>query len=142
MTSGASKPTKISKDDILGNFPTGQLRLLKKRLTPLQSAGMKIVFGISIFAFLALIPIMVMWFSDKPSTPDIDLSSITDTQTLANATKTIELYKTANEVAADQPQKWFDNLFVKILYPLSTLVLGYVFGAKTASETNNQPGNQ
>lgn len=43
-------------------------------------------------------------------------------------------------MAAEEPQKWFDSVVMKILYPLFTLILGYIFGARSQGNESEMAG--
>jgi len=123
----SSQPTTVSGVDILNQEAPKAISV--QPLTALQRAGLVIALGVGIFSFLALIPIMGVWVTHVPPPPSIAIDSSNDPQVITDTVKTFETYKMAAEIAAEQPLKWFDGLFTKILYPLLTLVLGYIFGA-------------
>lgn len=46
----------------------------------------------------------------------------------------LENYKAAADIAFEGPAKLFDLVITKIFYPLFTLILGYIFGARSAGK--------
>src|SRR5215213_238115 len=120
--------TTTSGDDILNELTPSQ-EVSIQPLTALQRAGLRVLLGLCIFSLVALIPIMFVWITHVPLRPNIAIDSSTNPQVITDTLKIFETYKMASDIAAEQPLKWFDGLFVKILYPLVTLVLGYIFGA-------------
>jgi hypothetical protein len=124
-------PKEVKESDILDALK-GEVETSKGTYT--QSSGMRIILAVGIFSFISLGIVTWMWFANKPVSPDLSALSLNSTQGIADAAKILDVYKLANEIVTEQPQKWFDNLFVKILYPLTTLLLGYFFGAKVTEE--------
>lgn len=112
----------IQGTEILGQTP-GSVSI--QPLTSLQRAGLWLAIGVGIFSLVALVLIMVPWMTHLPPMPDMAV----DAQVLEN-------YRTATALAAEEPQQWFDSVLVKILYPLFTLILGYIFGARSQGNEN------
>ena len=100
-----------------------------EELPALKKAGMKIVLGIGLFAAAALIPLIWTWIAHTPAAIVVPAAGSIGSQTASQTAQAVEMYRLASQAAAQQPLAWFEALFVKLLYPLLTLVLGYVFGA-------------
>jgi len=117
-------PATVSGQSILDQLPGD----VPEQLPPLKRAGMQIVLGIALFAAVALVPLLWAWMAHVPPRPVMSprvIASLTASETA----QVIGTYREASAVAAQQPLAWFEALFTKMLYPLLTLVLGYVFGA-------------
>lgn len=135
-------PTSITGNEILNqNAPAnvlGQNPVSVQPLTELQRSGLRVLLFLGVFSIFALFGIMAAWYSHVPVTPTISIDSTTNPQIISDTLKTFETFKSASDIAAEQPKQWFDLLFVKMLYPLVTLVLGYIFGAQTKSSETTQ----
>lgn len=132
----ASQSPVVTGSDILAGYTPSDVEI--QRLAPIQRAGLWIAAGVGLFSILALIPIMGVWWAHVPPMPPIAIDSSANPQAITDTVKVFETYKVATEMAAEQPLKWFDGLFIKILYPLLTLVLGYIFGATRQGSENNE----
>jgi hypothetical protein len=133
----SSQPPVTSGEDILKEFtPSKEVSL--QSLTALQHAGLSVLLGLGIFSLVAFFLIIIVWIWHVPSTPTIVINSATNPQVISDTVKTFDTYKIASDIAAEQPFKWFDGLFTKLLYPLVTLVLGYIFGATQQNTANGQ----
>ncbi len=84
----------------------------------------------------ALITIVIVgrwiWMSWCYSCPS--LSSLTPEQ----ASTAISNYKAVQEQAVQSAKDMFDAVVVKVLLPVFTSILGYIFGARAASEGRNE----
>lgn len=119
----------VSGDAIVQGF--GDLDLRMERLTALQQAGMKILLWVGVVSSLVLLGLVFQWISHSPRVPTLSVNS-TDSQQMANAKAALENYKTASDLAWEGPARLFDVVILKVLYPLITLVLGYIFGTRVA----------
>jgi len=62
----------------------------------------------------------------------------TDTVILSNTITLLEQYKTASDIARDAPERFFDQIVAKVLFPALTAVIGYIFGSRSSG--NNSEG--
>jgi len=122
-------PTTIKGSEIVGQY--GEEAVDIKLLTPLQKAGLRILLGVGIVSVFVILGLGWQWISQSPKFPTLPTSA-TDTQQITNAKSLLENYKMAGELALSGPKDLFDMIILKVLYPLFTLVLGYVFGTRKA----------
>ena len=119
MSDGDPKP-KISSDQVLGDAPGS----VKPREPSLPTRGMKLLFGIGLLATLATILIVVKWMAIAPVAPSL--------QGVADIGAAIKNYKDLSDLALDGAIRMFDTVVVKVLLPVFTTILGYVFGSRNA----------
>lgn len=138
----ATQPTpEITGDEILGEYAPLDNDVSLSGITGLQRLGGRILFAIFIISVLAVIVIMIPWLINIPKVPTIPVIQGQGADTaIANTQKMLDFYKLANEIAAEQPLEWFKVFVAGLLYPLATLVLGYIFGTNNSSNNNNNPG--
>jgi hypothetical protein len=122
-------PTTINGSEIVGQY--GEQAVDIKLLTPLQKAGLRILLGVAIVSVFVIIGLGLQWISQAPKFPNLPISAA-DTQQIANTKMLLENYKAAGELALSGPKELLDMIVLKMLYPLFTLVLGYVFGTRRA----------
>ncbi len=103
--------------------------VLAERLTALQRAGMRIALGVGIVGTIVILALGVQWWLRSPQMPSLPV----DSQQVESTKAILENYKTASDMALEGPAKIFDMVIVKILYPLFTLILGYIFGSRIIS---------
>ncbi len=120
---------RVTGSDIMEKY--GGQSVIVEPLTALQKAGMRILLGVGIVSVLAIAVLTVQWISQTPKFPTLPANPA-DAQEIANTTTLLEIYKTASQLALSGPKDLFDMIILKVLYPLFTLVLGYVFGTRTA----------
>jgi hypothetical protein len=114
------------------------------RLAPLQEAGVRFALGVGVLAFLVLLVLGVQWLLHSPVNPTLPSppAKAEDMPQYISSTKAmLDNYKILSDQAWDGPSKLFDVVIVKILYPLFTLILGYVFGAKVESARAAREGD-
>jgi hypothetical protein len=100
-----------------------------KGLTALQRAGVNLTIGVGLVASIVIFVLVSYWTRTSPDLPALptDISNLDDAK-LNTWKLLLENYKTAYAVALDGPLQIFDQVIVKVLLPLFTLLLGYVFG--------------
>src|SRR5712692_10304946 len=116
-------PPVITGASILATHAPGAVSV--PPLTSLQRAGLWLALGVGVFSIVALYVIMSVWANNVPKLPPIAIDSSKNAQVITDTAKTFETYQLASQIAAEQPLKWFDGLFTKMLYPLFALILGY-----------------
>ena len=95
---------------------------------------MQLALGVGIISVIVLGCIMGAWIIAL-----LRISQLPDLRVAVDA-KILENYKTAYAMAAEEPLKWFDGVVAKILLPLFTLILGYIFGERTrGNESEGRP---
>jgi hypothetical protein len=121
----------ITGDEILATNSADQFTV--QNVTGLQRAGLLVALSIGIFSTFAIIWILWVWSATVPPPPALVVNSANAPTAISDTVQTLANYRVAAEVAAEKPLQWFDVLFTKMIYPLLTLVLGYIF----ASRENN-----
>jgi hypothetical protein len=114
------------------------------RLAPLQEAGVRFALGVGIVAFAVLMVLGLQWLTHAPVPPTMPTppAKAEDMPQYISGTKAmLDNYKILSDQAWDGPSKMFDMVVAKILYPLFTLILGYVFGAKVESARAAREGD-
>ncbi len=90
-------------------------------LTPEQRAGMGILVGVAVLAVIAFAFIGISWVVGTPRPPVLPDDPQRAQVLIAN-------YKTLADAAHESTLKLFDATVAKVLLPVFTLILGYVFG--------------
>jgi len=100
-----------------------------------QKAGMKLAKWVG--ALGALVTIVIVgrwiWMSWCVTCPTISATTTPD-----QATVIINNYKALQTAALESAKEMFDTVVVKALLPVFTSILGYIFGARAASEGQGQ----
>jgi len=125
----------ISGSDILAEQ---QVDVKMERLTPLQQAGMRLAIGVGAVTFLVMVGLWTHWMWHTPTVPSLVIDSTNGQAVITDTKLLMDNYKIAAELAMDGPSRMFDQMVVKMLYPLFTLILGYVFGANNASTSTQE----
>lgn len=135
MTPLPSGATEVIEEDIIGSL--GKTPVELSPLTGVQQAGVWIAAGIGAAGVFVLVVILWQWSNHVPPVPTIAINSAVNSQAITDTLKTFEYYKLATEIAAQQPLSLADSLLAKIIVPLFTLVLGYIFGAQQTKESKD-----
>ena len=122
----------VTGSDIIEKY--GEQSVSVESLTALQQAGIKIAVGVGIVSVLVIIGLGLQWSLQAPEMPILPHNP-TDQQ-ITSFKNILDYYKTASELALSGPKELFDIIIVKILYPLFTLILGYVFGTRAKDIDN------
>jgi len=122
-----SKEPEITADQILSSI--GDSKEKSVDLTPIQRAGMNLIYWVGLVIVLVIIALCVDWFINAPHLPPLS-----GMQQSNNATIAIDTYKQLVDLAYIRFSNIFDLVVVKVLLPVFTTILGYIFG--TRSEKN------
>ncbi|HWF09119.1 MAG TPA: hypothetical protein VG297_11690 [Bryobacteraceae bacterium] len=97
--------------------------------TFLQRTGLTLAAYVGALAGIVVIALVAKWMFYAPALPTIP--SDTDPA----ATKIIlENYKTLQQATLEPFTSLFDSIVVKVLLPVFTSILGYIFGTRTQGE--------
>ena len=80
--------------------------------------------GVGAVALIVILFVGFDWVHGTVSPPALPIRS-------DEAKLVIENYKALNDVAHDGPTKLFDMMIVKVLFPLFTSIVGYIFGSQS-----------
>jgi hypothetical protein len=124
----SSNPTVKTGDDILKDFKLGEKSLIEEKLTAIQQAGMRILLFVGVVATLVVVGIGWQYFSQAPKMPTVDPNK--------DISAIINNYEKLSGHLLSNTKELFDMTVGKVLYPLVTLILGYIFGKRSAE---NEP---
>lgn len=124
----ASSPETIRPDEILqSSGASGTVELG----TYTQRAGMKLAKWVGVLGSAVTLIILAKWIW---MTWCVNCTNIAPTASTEQADMLVKNYKALQEQAFDSASKMFDAIVVKVLLPVFTSILGYIFGARHASE--------
>jgi len=98
-----------------------------------QRAGLKLAAGVGALAIVVTLLIVYKWMSMAPLSPDIGLTLTKD-----QISALIDANKALHEHALDSASKLFDAIIAKVLLPVFTSILGYIFGARSTEGQASQ----
>jgi len=101
--------------------------ITSERLSAIQHAGMNILLFVGIVGAAVILGLGLQYFFKAPKAPTVDPTK--EVGILINN------YKELSGLVLSNTKELFDMIVMKVLYPLTTLVLGYVFGKRTAETT-------
>ena len=108
----------VSSKEVLGEFGG--------RIEPsLPARGMKLMLGVGLLAAVVTLLIVGQWMMTAPGPPNL--------QGVSDAAGAIKNYSDLSNVVVEAAVKMFDTVVGKVLLPVFTAILGYVFGSKTAA---------
>jgi hypothetical protein len=97
--------------------------------TFLQRTGLVLATAVGALASLVILALLGRWIFYAPSAPVIPAG--TDPAT----TKIIlDNFKSLQQIALEPFTALFDSIVVKVLLPVFTSILGYIFGSRTAEK--------
>jgi hypothetical protein len=117
----------IASDEVLASVTSTDARAnleAIKPLEPLQQVGIWLAIAVGVVIIAVSIPILICWLTGAPTMPD--LHNLTTEQ----ATIVIGNYKSLSSIWNENAKSMFEEIVVKALLPIFTLVLGYLFGAR------------
>ena len=132
-------PPLVSGNDILDQF--GKLTSPIKKLTGLQTVGYNLAIIIIILIALILFALGIQWWTHTANSPTLLAIDVNNADKIIAANNaTLQQYKTINDIAREGPLAVLDTIVVKMLFPLLTGVIGYIFGAKNTANEGNADG--
>lgn len=96
-----------------------------------QRAGMKLAKWVGVLGSAVTLIILAKWIW---MTWCVNCTNIPSTASTEQADMLVKNYKALQEQAFDSASKMFDAIVGKVLLPVFTSILGYIFGARHASE--------
>lgn len=98
-----------------------------------QRAGMRLAACVGSVGLVIIIIILVKWWCLIPTAPDLS-RNLTPEQIEA----LLKNYKILTDQSQQLAIQMIETLIVKVILPLFTGILGYIFGAQMASENTNK----
>jgi hypothetical protein len=119
-----STPVTITAADILNQSGAGaENSVTAVPLSATQKAGMQLATGVGIFAFVVTVAIGAAWWHLSPGAPTLPPQP-------ADAQTYLQNYSQLVKIAHDSVAGAFDPVVVKVLLPVFTSILGYIFGTQ------------
>jgi hypothetical protein len=118
------EPELISSDEVLRE--AGAERPVTEG-TFLQKTGLQLATGIGAVATVVTVALVIKWIIYAPTIPTIPIDMDREKARVA-----IENYKQLQSVVLEPFTILFDSVVVKVLLPVFTSVLGYIFGSQSA----------
>jgi hypothetical protein len=100
-----------------------------------QRAGMRLAAGVGSLGALVTLIIVVRWIWLSSGIPN---PTISPSLTPENVDALLKNYKALHDQAFQSASQMFDTVVVKALLPVFTSILGYIFGARSTSDSNQQ----
>jgi hypothetical protein len=98
--------------------------------TYLQRTGLLLAAGVGALGGAIMLALVGKWFWYAPAIPVIPPSADP-----ATVKAILENYKTLQQTALEPFTTLFDSIVVKVLLPIFTSILGYIYGSRTNRET-------
>jgi len=102
-----------------------------KEGTYLQRTGLRLALCVGALASFVIVALVIKWICVAPAIPAILPG--TDPGT---AKAIVENYKSIQQVALEPYTTLFDSVVVKVLLPVFTSILGYIFGSQRNSRND------
>jgi hypothetical protein len=115
-------PETVSADDVLR---AGGAEQPVKEGTFLQRTGLLLAAGVGTLASLVITGLVVKWILYAPAVPVIPQGLDQE-----KARVIIENYKQLQQVTLEPFTSLFESVVVKVLLPIFTSILGYIFGSR------------
>ncbi len=100
-----------------------------------QRAGMRLAAGVGSLGAVVTLAILTRWIWTSWGIPNPTISSSLKAEDVDALLKN---YKTLHDEAFQSASQMFDAIVVKALLPVFTSILGYIFGARSTSDSNSQ----
>ncbi len=113
------------KDVLLEAGAKGQVRLG----TFLQRSGMALAASVGALASVVTLALIVKWICYAPMIPLIAADMDREKARLV-----IENYKQLQQIVLEPYTTLFDSVVVKVLLPIFTSILGYIFGSQNGKQ--------
>jgi hypothetical protein len=115
-------PQTVSADDVLR---AGGAERPVKEGTFLQRTGLLLAAGVGALACIVTLALVIKWIRYAPAVPVIPLDMDRE-----KARIVIENYKQLQQATLDPFTSLFESVVVKVLLPIFTSILGYIFGSR------------
>jgi hypothetical protein len=115
---------RVEPEEIL--FERGEVSL-----TPLQRVGAHGTLVVGVVGTVVLLMLLIRWIWLEPAVPQIPQSL---EEKLAGAI--LSRYKELHTLNLDSTVKMIDTIVVRILLPVFTIFVGYIFGSQTGSRSS------
>lgn len=131
-------PTETTPQTILRGASDIKVALV---LTATQRAGLRLLWAIGALIAALMIEAAIVWAVSLPNLPALPTYARTSqagaTPSGPTAAQVIADSRTLDDAARDRSLSLIDGLVVKILLPVFTTILGYVFGTRQIEGNNN-----
>jgi hypothetical protein len=95
--------------------------------TFLQRTGLQLAGCVGAIASIVIVTLLIKWVRNSPPVPVIPASGD------PTVTKAIlDNYKLLQQIVLEPYTTLFDSIVVKVLLPIFTSILGYIFGSRTS----------
>jgi hypothetical protein len=122
VTGGKEKVTKDEVLESVGASKESSAQLIK--LSPIQRAGFYIAIGVGSLIAIVIIALLAELMGFR-------------TPAIPTASAGIDDYQRLIELSSQRTLDLIDMIVAKILLPVFTTVLGYIFGSQAAAQTRN-----
>jgi hypothetical protein len=96
--------------------------------TFLERTGLRLAAGVGLLATVVTLAVVVKWSFCAPSAPVIPANADP-----ASIKSILENYKTLQQITLEPYTSLFDSVVVKVLLPVFTTILGFIFGSRKSS---------
>jgi len=93
--------------------------------TYLQRTGLYLAAGVGVTGVIVIFALVARWVIYAPKVPEIPPGADPNT-----AKAILDNFRTLQQVALEPFTSLFDSIVVKVLLPVFTSILGYIFGSK------------
>jgi hypothetical protein len=97
--------------------------------TFLQRTGLILAACVGALGSLVILLLVGKWMCSAPTTPAIPPGADSNT-----VKAILDNYKTLQQITLEPYTTLFDSIVVKVLLPVFTSILGYIFGSRTAAK--------
>ena len=124
-----ANPQIISGDTLVSSAAT---RNEAQEITGLQRIGKDLALWILIITTIVIVGLGFFWYTHSPLPPQLTLADgALNEDGLAAAENLMQQYKLANDIALEGTRELFDAIVGKMLFPLLTAIIGYIFGRQS-----------
>ena len=97
--------------------------------TFLQRSGLALAFSVGSLATVVTLALIIKWICYAPAIPQIAVDMDREKARLV-----VENYKQLQVIVLEPFTTLFDSIVVKVLLPIFTSILGYIFGSQNGTE--------
>lgn len=102
---------------------------VKGYLSPTQRVAYRLAVCVGILIFLIVVFLAIVWFSSVPSMKLSEVPEL-DTEDIGKIKDMISNYTTIYDTVSKRVIELFDAIVVRVLLPVFTSLLGYIFGTQ------------